>query len=269
MGGLEEALEIEKSKLKRKCPQCSKYAELLTECKRKCREIYKLYIKYAFANIPRELWALELEDFDIKVPYIKADEIAQRKKTLEDVRYYIKNFQNAYENGLGLIIYGTHGSGKSMLTACVLKEAIFQGKKVLMRDFNDILSYIRKNDKFASNELNIEKEFEEMDVYCIENFGVNQFLIRPDINAKEDKFMRGPNYITREISRLLDKRRRFMSPTIITTYYDIDALKDAQDEEGRQLLSVFFGNSQRLNVPGSDYRKHVLQPNIKQRLANS
>src|SRR5574340_476303 len=138
----EKALELAKEELIYKCTECTQANDILSKCRRKCDATYKQYVRYAFANIPRELWDLEIDDFSVSAS--KAEDKENRIVALNTVRLYIDNIANAHRKGLGMVLYGAHGTGKSMFAACVLKSAIALGKKVKMIDFNDITSAIRR-----------------------------------------------------------------------------------------------------------------------------
>lgn len=270
----EKALELAKSDLIYKCTECTRANSILSQCRRKCNLTFRKYVSFAFANIPRELWDLEIDDFNVsaKDPEDKEKRIA----ALKTVRFYMDNLANAYRKGLGMVLYGFHGTGKSMLAACILKEAIRLDKKVKMIEFNDITSIIRKSRQEPDEMTELENQIETLDVICIENFGVNQFLRSPDEISKDKdadkekelaRFVRGPDYMTREISRLLNNRRRAMLPNILTTYYNIEALMKSQDDEGRQLMSTITGHCEQIYIAGEDYRKDVLSKNWENRVA--
>ena len=270
----DKALELAKEDLIYKCTECTRANNILFECRRKCDRIYKRYVSYAFANMPRELWDLEIGDFSVAAT--RPEDKEMRITALKTVRFYMDNLLNAYRKGLGMVLYGFHGTGKSMLAACVLKEAIRLDKKVKMIEFNDLTSIIRRSKQDPDQMEELEKQIETLDMICIENFGVNQFLRNPDeISRDKDaskekelaRFVRGPDYMTREIARLLNNRRRAMLPNIITTYYNIEELMKSQDDEGRQLMSTITGHCEQIYIAGEDYRKSVLSKNWDKRVA--
>jgi DNA replication protein DnaC len=266
-----KVLEIEKQNILKKCPECGPHQDTLNKCRRGCAAIYERYVDYSKANIPRELWNLEIRDFSLTV----GDKVANEKRAeaVETIRLYMDHLKNAYEKGLGIVLYGGHGTGKSMLAACIIKKAIELKKTARMMDFNQITNIIRRS-RFDKDDLDdLEKDLAVIDFFCIENFGVNQFLIKPsDISKDKDsekdinKYTRGPDFITREISRLMDIRNRLSIPSIITTYYNIEEMKKAQDEEGRQIISAIFGSSTQTYIAGGDYRKEVLEKNWRKKL---
>jgi len=270
----EKALQLAKEDLIYKCTECTRAHDVLSQCRRKCHVIYRKYVSYAFANIPRELWDLEIDDFNVAAADAEVKE--RRILALKTVRFYMDNLLNAYRKGLGMVLYGFHGTGKSMLAACVLKEALRLDKKVKMIEFNDMTSIIRRSKQDPEPMDELENQIETLDVLCIENFGVNQFLRNPDeISRDKDaskekelaRFVRGPDYMTREIARLLNNRRRAMLPNIITTYYNIEELMKSQDDEGRQLMSTITGHCEQIWIDGEDYRKSVLSKNWDKRVA--
>jgi len=263
MSDYSKILSVEKTIIMRQCRECSKRGDLIRDCAKNCYEHYASYVHMAYANIHRELWDLELSDFNTGSKH--ADESKARGEVLKTVQLYVDHLNNAYERGLGLVLYGPHGTGKSMLMACIIKAALKSGKKAIIRDFADIVNIIRKGYRIDEEAVDLDREFEDTDFYCVENFGINQFLQAVDKNAVPTTF-RGPDYITREIARLFDKRRRIMLPSLITTYFNLDVLAKAQDDEGRQLLSTFYGKSENLFVPGDDYRKSVMKHSWKKNL---
>jgi len=81
----------------------------------RCMVAFDWLRELTHANIPREYWALSLEE-------IETDAAAKRL-----VATYIENMRNALDQGLGMVLLGPLGVGKTSLMCAVGKEALLRG----------------------------------------------------------------------------------------------------------------------------------------------
>lgn len=113
------------------------------------------------------------------------------------LRKYCAEYRQAYENNIGLLLWGDCGVGKSFYAGCVANSLIDNGQRVLCTTFPKIL-----NGLFSAEDKN---EY----INDIVNF---PFLIIDDLGTE-----RGTDYALEQLFTLIDERYKSNRPTIITT----------------------------------------------------
>ena len=126
----------------------------------------------------------------------------------EFVNRYILNFEKFREKGMGLYIYsGTKGSGKTMLSCCILNE-ISQRHPGIVK-FVNILDFLEMTKKgFTGNNVETEKLY-TASVLVIDDLGVQM--------SRE--------WVETVLYRLINERYTKRLPTIYTSNIQTDALK--------------------------------------------
>jgi len=184
------------------------------------------------ANIPKEYWHLDMEDF-------KGD-----KKSLKEINEYIQYIDNYYKKGIGLLLWGTHGTGKTFCTIHVLKEAIKKHyRNVRFTCLSDIVSLFTAS-WYNDNE---KKEF-------YNKMMETQFLVIDDV-GKEYKTK--SNLSESVFDRVLRYREH---PTIITSNR---ALEDIENTYGESIASLMYGKLISIRFSGEDFRKVEISKQLK------
>lgn len=83
-----------------------------------CMIVFRYLKELIKANIPQDYWMLSLKSLNM--------DRLNKKITV----VYIKNLERAKQNGLGLVLYGQNGTGKTSTMAEISKRAIISGHKV-------------------------------------------------------------------------------------------------------------------------------------------
>jgi len=104
-------------------------------------------LRYAESNIPLEYWNLRMEKDFVGDPRLKQ-------------RYdeYVLDFNKSYIDGKSICFIGSHGTGKTSVSTCILKKAAQKNYSCLYTTFSDIIAVLTQasnEDKFlARQELN-------------------------------------------------------------------------------------------------------------------
>jgi len=148
---------------------------------------------YNSCGIYEEYHYLELEDFE--------KENNNDKNAYNTVKKYINSIDKAYENGIGLYLWGRLGAGKTMLSVCVLKESIRTKKyKPFFTTLSEIISYL--DDRFSNKTRDFIEKIKEID-----------FLVIDDISRE---YTKDKSYIEFYLDYIIRYRNRRNKPTIIT-----------------------------------------------------
>jgi len=96
----------------RSCPICGGLGFVFTpRGAKRCRCVYERFNLGKFLNIPKRFW-----DADIKSVRQTLD-----RKTLTTLYGYLKDFKTFYRKGIGLLLVGEQGVGKTYIVSAVLK----------------------------------------------------------------------------------------------------------------------------------------------------
>ena len=161
-------------------------------------------------------------------------------KTENVARKYAANFNAMREKGIGLLLCGTVGTGKSFLAASIANALIDQGTPCLMTNFSRIISRI--SEKFGGDQKYLD--------------GLNRFdlLIIDDLGAE-----RNTEFAWEKVMDVIDARYRAGLPLIITTNLSMRQLSDQSDIRRQRVYSRLREMCVFLEVQGADRRGKKMQ----------
>jgi len=182
------------------------------------------------ANIPREFWGINLQNF------------GGDKKAKALVEKYCENIDEALEKGIGFCFMGPHGIGKTSLLMVILKTALQHGYSAFYMTLPEIFRQIYLG--FEYKELLVE---------------LNQILLRTqflaigelgrDYHRKESQ-----QFALSEFDSLVRQRRSMCFATSFDTNMEKEELEGTY---GEALMSLFASSLKLVQVSGKDFRKTV------------
>lgn len=92
-----------------------------------CAARFDFYEKYAAADIPMKYWDLKLSEI-------------QSVEGIDKVKNYIKKIDEAYDEGVGLFIWGKNGNGKTLSACSIGKAALHKGYSVRFTFLGQIIA---------------------------------------------------------------------------------------------------------------------------------
>lgn len=156
------------------------------------------------------------------------------------MKNYVEHFDTFKAEGKGLLLFGTVGTGKTYLAACVANELIKRGVPCLVTNFARI-----------SNE--VQGMFEGKQKYY-DNLNAFPLLVIDDLNAE-----RNTEYMREIVFNVIDSRCRANLPIIITTNLTRDELLNPQDLSYQRIFSRLFEMCTPIEVSGKDRRQQTLK----------
>jgi DNA replication protein DnaC len=183
-------------------------------------------------GIPKEFWYHEL---------LKIDNVGLRGV----VERYIAGIEKMYENGIGLMLVGPNGTGKTLASVVILKGAIRHDYTGYFTSLGEVISATLAG--WANPEA--KEDFE----HRIQN---TQFLVLDDV-GKEYRAKSGISEII--FDNLIRYRSQNMLPTLFTSN---KPLAEIGTEYGKSLESLVSGRCLVAEVTGTDFRRTVLQQKI-------
>lgn len=125
---------------------------------------------------------------------------------------YCNNFNAAKKQGIGFLIYGPPGNGKTFLSNCIANYLLNKGIPTICVSINALLERIQKtyNSWGKEGERDILNTLAYADLLIIDDLGTEQ----------------GTDWSMTKIYNIIDSRYRNGLPLIISTNKTIDELKD-------------------------------------------
>lgn len=173
--------------------------------------------------------------------FAKSDHTDQKNENV--ARKYVANFNAMREQGTGLLLCGSVGTGKSFLAAAIANELISQGTPCLMTNFSRIISRI--SEKFGG------------DQKYLDNLNRFDLLIIDDLGAERDT-----EFMWEKVMDVIDARYRAGLPLIVTTNLNPKDLYDPSDIRRQRVFSRLKEMCIFLEVNGVDRRSKKMQDKL-------
>lgn len=137
---------------------------------------------------------------------------AAESPLIRKCRSYAKNWAKAREDGLGLLLWGCTGGGKTFAAACIANALVDRGIPVLVTSFPGILA----------------AGWEEREEF-LENVNRFPLLVLDDFGAE-----RQSEYANEIVYSVIDRRYKSGKPLIVTTNLPLEVLRNPESiEQGR------------------------------------
>lgn len=159
-------------------------------------------------------------------------------------RKYVDEWDRIRAENIGIIFYGTKGSGKTFYASCIYNA---------LKD-----RYVTVGFSSAPNLMNIMGQWDKTEIF--DAIKRAQMLVIDDIGAERDN-----SYSAELMYSIIDARYKTGKPTIVTTNLDIDDMKTEQDMWRSRIYDRILemcpiplkmqGDSRRLTI--ADERKRI------------
>lgn len=203
--------------------QCQAEAAKQEEAARKARELAE---QYRSVGIPDPV--LRRATFEAS---------AYQSPEIDLARRYVEKFPAMLERGMGLLILGDVGTGKTYLAACIANALLEQGVPVLMTSFGRILGNMPA---ITSGEQG----------RYLDSFNRFQLLIIDDLGVERDT-----PYVLEQAYNLIDNRYRSRLPLIITTNLTPEELRNPQRLDRERIYDRILERCYPLTVNAHQARK--------------
>ena len=154
-------------------------------------------------------------------------------------RRYVENFETMKARKKGLLLYGSVGTGKTFIAACIANALIDEGYSCMVTNFARLVNTLSgRDDKQAFLD------------------GLNNFdlLVIDDLAAERDT-----EYMQETVTNIIDARYRSGKPLIVTTNLTRDELTNPAETRRKRIFSRLFEMTIPIAVNGADRRKDRLR----------
>lgn len=133
-----------------------------------CLKKMMLYMHLHKANVPREYYDLSMKDFKVNEDADKIDKLAVKPL----IQRAIDNVDTMARDGKGLFLYGTNGTGKTMLSIEILKAAI-RKKHSIHYEMYPIVheTFMKKGYKADEAKERLDNIFSNVDFLVLDEIG--------------------------------------------------------------------------------------------------
>lgn len=166
------------------------------------------------------------------------------EKLISAAQRYVDNFKEFRKNGKGLLLFGTVGTGKTFISACIANALIDRGYPVLMTNFARIANTV------SGMWEGKQEYYDSLNDY--------QLLVLDDLAAE-----RKTEYMSEIVFNVIDARYRAGLPLIVTTNLTSEELKHPADISYQRTFSRLLEMCIPMEVEGKDKRLEKLKSDIK------
>lgn len=156
-------------------------------------------------------------------------------KVYNRCKKYCEVAESVLRDGTGIYLFGTNGTGKSRLTACMGNELMLNNYTVLYTNFSEITRKLLKDDNFLN-------QIAKIDFLFIDDFGTEKVT-----KGSEDMWMQ------EKVFEVINTRYIEQKPIIFTANY---SLKELIEDRGMAKRSVdrIMEMCEIIRLDGQSYR---------------
>ena len=184
----------------------------------------------AFRDIPAAGWRF---DHAVVTP-----QLAKAKE-------YAANWDSFKQDGIGLLLFGDVGTGKSYAAGCIANALVDRLESVLFVGMSDVVNRMQGN--FGSDRDHYMKSLMRPDL-----------LILDDLGAE-----RNTSFGKERVFDVVDKRLLTDKPMIVTTNIPLSVMKQAADLDDRRIFDRILEVCVPIRFDGENFRKGSASANVK------
>lgn len=164
---------------------------------------------------------------------------------LAKARGYAQNWDEFKKAGIGLLLFGDVGTGKSYAAGCIANALIDRLESVLFVGMSDVVNRMQGN--FGSDRDHYMKSLTRPDL-----------LILDDLGAE-----RNTSFGKERVFDVVDKRLLTGKPMIVTTNIPLSVMKQAVDLDDRRIYDRILEVCVPIMFDGDSFRKSTAADNLK------
>lgn len=175
----------------------------------------------------------------------------QNVKMSDAMRKYAADFDKYYKRGVGLLLYGTVGTGKSFYAACII-NAVLDNNMRLAEDMGaEWHTAHMTNFSRILNELQCNTDGRQgyIDKLC-----KYSLLAIDDLGAERDSA-----YAREQVYNIINERYTSKKPLIVTTNLSLEEILNCTDTERKRIYDRVLGMCAPVELKGESRRRAALK----------
>jgi len=164
---------------------------------------------------------------------------------LDKARWYVSNWDEMKHKGIGLLVWGDVGTGKSFFAGCIANALLEQGIPVLMTNISKLLNVL--SDLQFGYRTQFIRSLNQYDLLIIDDLGIE----------------RNSDYALEQMFQIIDERYRSNLPLIVTTNLSLQELKNPSDVRHARIYDRILERCVPLKINNVNIRKVNAAANIK------
>ena len=157
---------------------------------------------------------------------------------------YVEQWQTMRAENLGLLLWGSVGTGKSFLAGCIANALMEQEVPVRMTNFARIMNEL--NSSFSGRNAVVDRLC-RYPLLIIDDFGME----------------RGTEYALEQVYNIVDSRYRSQKPLIVTTNLTLDEIRHPQDTAHARIYDRILEMCVPVSCIGASFRKENAQKKLE------
>ena len=157
---------------------------------------------------------------------------------------YVERWQTMRAENLGLLLWGSVGTGKSFLAGCIANALMEQEVPVRMTNFARIMNEL--NSSFSGRNAVVDRLC-RYPLLIIDDFGME----------------RGTEYALEQIYNIVDSRYRSQKPLIVTTNLTLNEIRHPQDTAHARIYDRILEMCVPISCIGASLRKENAQKKLE------
>ena len=157
---------------------------------------------------------------------------------------YVEQWQTMRAENLGLLLWGSVGTGKSFLAGCIANALMEQEVPVRMTNFARIMNEL--NSSFSGRNAVVDRLC-RYPLLIIDDFGME----------------RGTEYALEQVYNIVNSRYRSQKPLIVTTNLTLDEIRHPQDTAHARIYDRILEMCVPISCIGASLRKENAQKKLE------
>lgn len=158
---------------------------------------------------------------------------------------YVERWPEMKERGVGLLLWGGVGTGKTFFAGCIANALLEQGVPVLMTNLSRVLNAMGG---YHSEERN----------HFVDSLRHYDLLIIDDLGIERDT-----DFALEQVFHVIDSRCRSGLPMIVTTNLTLQEMRDSEDTEHQRIYDRVLERCVPLMINGCNLRAEHAQENLR------
>ena len=139
----------------------------------------------------------------------------------------------------GLMFYGSVGTGKTFLAACIANELVDRGYLVVMNTIQDLAADMQEN--YGQNREYVLGNVRNCDLLILDDFGVE----------------RDTGYMAEQVNMIVNERYNANAPLIVTTNLSPKFMRDSEDDPKHRSYDRIFEMCKLVKMDGRSRRLEI------------